>query len=113
MPLIKRNRIEPMLLVIIAMALFVAAFFSYSDRPVTNSIPDDSSMPGWAHVVIFILMGSWSGLVILALAERDTRKILNVMHHERPNQPMKPTALRRVNFSVFATTPCRGLSLSR
>jgi hypothetical protein len=30
-----------------------------------------------------------------------------------PNQPMKPTAPLRDNFSVFATTPCRGLSLSR
>ena len=26
---------------------------------------------------------------------------------------MKPTAPLRYNFSVFATTPCRGLSLSR
>jgi len=30
-----------------------------------------------------------------------------------PNQTMKPTAPLRSNFSVFATTPCRGLSLSR
>ena len=29
------------------------------------------------------------------------------------NQSMKPTAPLRNNFSVFATTPCRGLSLSR
>jgi|GraSoiStandDraft_53_1057289.scaffolds.fasta_scaffold178594_2 hypothetical protein len=29
------------------------------------------------------------------------------------NQPMKPTAPLRYDFSVFATTPCRGLSLSR
>jgi hypothetical protein len=29
------------------------------------------------------------------------------------NQSMKPTALLRSDFSVFATTPCRGLSLSR
>src|SRR5437762_3962172 len=31
----------------------------------------------------------------------------------RPNQTMKPTAPLRCKFSVFATTPCRGLSLSR
>jgi len=31
----------------------------------------------------------------------------------RPNQSMKPTAPLRSNLSVFATTPCRGLSLSR
>jgi hypothetical protein len=30
-----------------------------------------------------------------------------------PNQSMKPTAPLRDNFSVLATTPCRGLSLSR
>jgi hypothetical protein len=30
-----------------------------------------------------------------------------------PNHSIKPTALLRYNFGVFATTPCRGLSLSR
>ena len=30
-----------------------------------------------------------------------------------PNQSMKPTAPPRNKFSVFATTPCRGLSLCR
>jgi hypothetical protein len=57
MPLIQRNRIEPMVLVIIAIVLFVAAIFSYSDRPVTNPTPDDSSMPGWTHVILFVLIG--------------------------------------------------------
>jgi hypothetical protein len=33
--------------------------------------------------------------------------------NKRPNQAMKPTAPRRNAFSMFATTPCRGLSLSR
>ncbi|SRR6266496_3139869 len=35
--------------------------------------------------------------------------------HSTPasNQSMKPTAPCRNKFSVFATTPCRGLSLSR
>jgi len=32
---------------------------------------------------------------------------------EASNQSMKPTAPLRENFSVFATVPCRGLSLSR
>src|SRR5437016_2304435 len=31
----------------------------------------------------------------------------------RPNHSMKPTAPLGYNFSLFATTPCRGLSLSR
>jgi hypothetical protein len=31
----------------------------------------------------------------------------------RPDQSIKPTAPERNNFGVFATTSCRGLSLSR
>jgi hypothetical protein len=34
-------------------------------------------------------------------------------HLEASNKAMKPTAPLRSNFSVFATAPCRGLSLSR
>jgi hypothetical protein len=37
----------------------------------------------------------------------------HLWHVKASNQPMKPTAPLRGNFSVFATTPCRGLSLSR
>ncbi len=33
--------------------------------------------------------------------------------HNGSNQSMKPTAPLRYKLSVFATTPCRGLSLSR
>jgi hypothetical protein len=39
--------------------------------------------------------------------------IVRVMEFNRPNQTMKPTAPGRNDFSVFATTPCRGLSFSR
>src|SRR5713226_7429977 len=35
------------------------------------------------------------------------------MARRSSNQSMKPTAPLREKFSVFATTPCRGLSLSR
>jgi hypothetical protein len=35
------------------------------------------------------------------------------MERQPSNQPMKPTAALRGEFSVLATTPCRGLSLSR
>jgi hypothetical protein len=34
-------------------------------------------------------------------------------NHIASNQSMKPTAPLQYKFSVFATTPCRGLSLSR
>jgi uncharacterized protein (DUF1697 family) len=42
------------------------------------------------------------------------KDLLNVRHHTtRPNQSMKPTAPFRGNFSVLATDPAHGLSLSR
>src|SRR5436309_8699568 len=41
---------------------------------------------------------------------RLRQRFLHVLH---PNQPMKPTAPFGNKFSVFATTPCRGLSPSR
>src|SRR5439155_1606049 len=37
----------------------------------------------------------------------------NPTERTEPNQSMKPTAPFRCKSSVFATTPCRGLSLSR
>ena len=45
-------------------------------------------------------------LALPKLGNADSR------HIKRPNQSIKPTAPLRYNFSVFATTPCRGLSLS-
>jgi hypothetical protein len=42
-----------------------------------------------------------------------SRSISTGRVQRRPNQPMKPTAPLRYNFSEIATTPCRGLSLSR
>ena len=39
--------------------------------------------------------------------------IMRWKHTRNPNQSMKPTAPRRCNLSDLATTPCRGLSLSR
>jgi hypothetical protein len=44
---------------------------------------------------------------------RGTQRIPHSTPPRSPNQPMKPTAPLRRNLSVFATTPCRGLSLSR
>jgi len=42
-----------------------------------------------------------------------SRHNLLCVERESSNQSMKPTAPWRYNFNVFATTPCRGLSLSR
>jgi hypothetical protein len=37
---------------------------------------------------------------MLALVGADTRKMLKVMHHRRPNQALKPTAGRLENYKV-------------
>jgi serine/threonine protein kinase len=38
--------------------------------------------------------------------------VAKALHPKPSNQSMKPTAPSRGNLSLFATTPCRGLSLS-
>ena len=51
-----------------------------------------------------------------ASRKAPTKYIENGHHNfvpPRSNQSMKPAALLQENFSVIATTPCRGLSLSR
>src|SRR5262249_53971626 len=49
--------------------------------------------------------------------DRSTLGLVSVFQRIRwqmtRNHPMKPTPSSRCKFSVFATTPCRGLSLSR
>ena len=50
----------------------------------------------------------------VALTVGASRKIgLSDLQMNRPNQSMKPTTPFRYNFTLFAATPCRGLSLSR
>jgi hypothetical protein len=49
----------------------------------------------------------------LDFTPRRRRQMSNALGYWRPNQTMKSTASLRNNSSVFATTPCRGLSLSR
>ena len=46
-------------------------------------------------------------------SRETTVDIFRDCHGSESNQSMKPTALWQNNLSVFATTPCRGLSLSR
>ena len=55
----------------------------------------------------FVLLGSVVGYTMMV------RWILRCHSAQSSNQSMKPTAPLRYNFTVFATTPCRGLSLSR
>src|SRR2546425_8800124 len=40
-------------------------------------------------------------------------QVMRLIPHEPSNETMKPTAPLQTKSSVFATTPCRGLSLYR
>jgi len=67
-------------------------------------------------------MGIWEGLRKSRALPSTIRSSLRRLRHfccllcspnpKRPNQSMKPTAPSRNAFSVFATAPFRGLSLS-
>ncbi len=62
------------------------------------------------------LVSKERGLIAFLLRSRRTRASGSTICLSRlrmPNQTMKPTAPLRNKFGVFATTPCRGLSLSR
>jgi hypothetical protein len=48
-----------------------------------------------------------------ALRLRHLMMPVRIFHAHRPNQPMKPMGPCRGNFSVLASDPARGLSLSR
>jgi hypothetical protein len=47
------------------------------------------------------------------MGEKEIMQALRPIRHSRSNQSMKPTAPFRNKSNVSATTPCRGLSLSR
>jgi len=48
-------------------------------------------------------------LTLNRVAVQAAVKLVEDLNHERPNQSMKPTAPRRNERGVFATTSCRGL----
>jgi hypothetical protein len=50
-----RDRIEPMVLIVIAVALFIAAFLSYTGHPVRDSNLY-SPHAGWSAVFLFFLI---------------------------------------------------------
>jgi hypothetical protein len=52
-----RDRIEPLILLVIAVALFIAAFFSYRQSAPTDFAVDTPFRPGWLPVVMFVLIG--------------------------------------------------------
>jgi H+/Cl- antiporter ClcA len=73
MPLLQRPPIEPAVLIVVAIACFVAAWFSYSAQPVTDSNPHSSSIHGWGHLFLFILIGVIVRLYFVA-AGRSSRQ---------------------------------------
>src|SRR5713101_672317 len=61
-------------------------------------------------------LSSWIGRLHSDLRHSKQKKMMHsflFVDTVASNQPMKPTAPSRGNFRVFATTPCRGSSLSR
>jgi hypothetical protein len=52
-----RDRIEPVVLIVIAVALFVAALLSYTDHAVRDSNLYSPHAPGWIAVFLFFLIG--------------------------------------------------------
>jgi len=61
----QRNRLNPLLLVAVALALLVAASFFYNGHPVTDSNLYSPHVPGWIAVVLFVLIG-----VLVRLADQ-------------------------------------------
>ena len=57
MPRTDPDRVNPWVLMTIAVGLIAAAFFFYSGHPVTNSNLYAPHAPGWLAVVIFVLIG--------------------------------------------------------
>ena len=51
------NRIEPLILIVVAVALFIAAFLSYKRPEVTDFSVDTPFRPAWLPVVAFVLIG--------------------------------------------------------
>ena len=69
----QRNRVNPLLLLAVALALLVAASFFDSGHPVTDSNLYSPHVPGWVTVVLFVLIG-----VLVRLADQG-----------RPRKPKK------------------------
>jgi Na+/melibiose symporter-like transporter len=57
MPRIKSGRINPWVLVAIAVGLIAAAFLFYTGHPVRDSNLYSPHAPGWIAVAVFVLIG--------------------------------------------------------
>ncbi len=77
----QRDRINPLVLLGIAVALLVAAFFCYSGHPVTDSNLYSPHAPGWIAVVLFVVIGV-AGRIIYVCDQRRNAK--NAKRHSTP-----------------------------
>jgi hypothetical protein len=68
---------RPLILVLVALALLAAAFFSYSGHPVMDSNLYSPSVPGWISVGLFILIGVFGRIIHVRDQRRDARKTEN------------------------------------
>ena len=74
MPRPHSNRIEPLILIVIAVALFIAALFSYQRPEVTDFSVYTPFRPGWLPVVTFVLIGVLVRLEYLAAGRSGHKK---------------------------------------
>jgi len=83
MPRTHRDRIEPLILIVIAVALFIAAFVSYKRPEVTDFSVSTPFRPGWLPVVTFVLIGV---LVRLAYIRSRQKRRNKDVEAESPKQ---------------------------
>jgi hypothetical protein len=91
-----------------------AAFWhrlGFPSRRITDASRRFEESRAFAYALWFLVVG----FSVLTLCQAGMYFHFKHRFHRThtSNQSIKPTAPLRNNFSVFATTPCRGLSLSR
>ena len=74
MPRPHSDRIERLILIVIAVALFIAAFFSYKRPEVTDFSVYTPFRPAWLPVVTFVLIGVLVRLGYLAAGRSRHKK---------------------------------------
>jgi hypothetical protein len=74
MALPHRDRIEPVVLIVIAVALLAADMWSYTGHPVRDSNLYSPHAPGWIAVVLFFLIGIAGRLIYIRDQRRATKR---------------------------------------
>jgi hypothetical protein len=69
-----RDRIEPLVLIVIAVTLFAHALLSYTGHPVRDSNLYSPHAPGWIAVVLFFLIGIVGRLIYIYDQRRAAKR---------------------------------------